>query len=83
MIRRSNKQVFDEKEKTQLNFQLGFILQVEKIGAKSVNLKLRVSCAEQLRLEASITLVFVSLQEAVPKSIVWTQDLREKFAAFQ
>ena len=66
-----------------LEDRLDFILQVEKIGAKSVNLKLRVSCAEQLRLEANITLVFVSLQEAVPKSIVWTEDLREKFAAFQ
>ena len=66
-----------------LEDRLDFILQVEKIGAKSVNLKLRVSCAEQLRLEAKITLVFVSLEDAVPKSIIWPEDLRGKFAAFQ
>ncbi len=66
-----------------LEDRLDFNLQVEKIGTKSVNLQLRVSCAEQLRLEAKITLVFVCLQGAVPKSIVWRSDLREKFAAFQ
>ncbi|EPJ45042.1 MAG: hypothetical protein OFPI_38250 [Osedax symbiont Rs2] len=66
-----------------LEDRLDFKLQVESIGAKSVNLQLQVSCAAQLRLEAKITLVFVSLQQAVPKSILWPLDLREKFARYQ
>ncbi|EPJ45637.1 MAG: hypothetical protein OFPII_26520 [Osedax symbiont Rs1] len=65
-----------------LEDQLVFNLSVLKIGTTSLDLTVLGYCAEQLRLESKITLVFVDLKETVPRSLPWPAQLRDQFAAY-
>lgn len=65
-----------------LEDELRFILQVEKRGDKSVVLSIDVYCEEECRLEATVTLVYVSIAEKKPKSRLWNDSLRHKIDLF-
>ncbi len=65
-----------------LEDQLVFNLSVLKIGTASLDLTVLGYCAEQLRLECKITLVFVDLKDTVPRSLPWPAHLRDKFTAY-
>lgn len=65
-----------------LEDQLDFALSVSEIGAKSLQLSIKVNCLNQRRLEAQVTLVFVDLTQEKPKSITWRTDLKQLFAKY-
>ncbi|MFT5706438.1 MAG: 4-hydroxybenzoyl-CoA thioesterase [Oceanospirillaceae bacterium] len=65
-----------------LEDRLDFSLKVTKIGTKSADIAIQVHCEEQLRLTTELTLVFVSLTQATPKSIPWSDGLRQKMQTF-
>ncbi|MEH6446462.1 MAG: thioesterase family protein [Oceanospirillaceae bacterium] len=65
-----------------LEDRLEFSLTVIKIGTKSVDIAIQVHCKEQLRLTTELTLVFVSLVQATPKSIPWDERLRQKMQSY-
>lgn len=62
-----------------LEDHLCFILQVTKIGQKSVDLTITVDCEGEHRLTVKLTLVFVDLSKIKPVSKQWPEDIRIKF----
>ena len=65
-----------------LEDQLGFVLQVTKIGQKSVDLTIEVDCEAEHRLTAKLTLVFVDLSQVRPISMPWSDEIRTAFMRF-
>ncbi len=68
------------KAPSRLEDALSYRLHVVKVGRSSANLRLRVVCGEELRLEVRQTLVFVDLETM--KARPWPDDLRQRMAAF-
>ena len=69
-----------------LEDELEFALSVSEIGTKSITLNIEVNSVvnsnEQLRFKAQVTLVFVDLAQAPPKSIAWSAVLKEAFESY-
>lgn len=65
-----------------LEDQLCFVLQVAKIGKKSVDLTIVVDCEGEHRLTARLTLVFVDLSKVKPVSTLWPDEIRTALMKF-